>query len=70
MEDLEKSRATAKAGGGQDKLDARRKKGLMTARDRLEKLFQPGTFQECGLHAEHDCHNFGMEDKSMPADGV
>ena len=42
----------------------------MTARDRLEALFQTGTFQESGLHADHDCHNFGMEEKSMPGDGV
>jgi propionyl-CoA carboxylase beta chain len=68
--DLEKRRATARAGGGQDKLDARRKKGVMTARDRLDALFQPGTFQESGLHAGHDCHNFDMQDKTMPADGV
>jgi propionyl-CoA carboxylase beta chain len=70
LDDLEKRRATARAGGGQDKLDARRKKGLMTARDRIDALYQPGTFQEIGLHAQHDCHNFGMEDKAMPADGV
>ncbi len=70
VEELEKRRAAARAGGGQDKLDARRKKGVMTARDRLGKLFQAGTFQEAGLHAGHECHNFGMEEKPMPADGV
>ncbi len=70
LSDLEKRRATARAGGGLDKLDARRKKGVMTARDRLDALFQPGAFQESGLHAGHDCHNFGLEEKSMPADGV
>ena len=70
VEELEKRRAVARAGGGQDKLDARRKRGVMTARDRLEKLFQTGTFQEAGLHAQHECHNFGMQDKPMPADGV
>ncbi len=70
LEELEKRRAIARAGGGQDKLEARRKKGLMTARDRIEALFQAGTFQESGLHADHDCHNFGMEEKTMPADGV
>ncbi|HXR08892.1 MAG TPA: acyl-CoA carboxylase subunit beta [Candidatus Acidoferrum sp.] len=70
ISDLEKRRATARAGGGLDKLDARRKKGIMTARDRLDALFQPGAFQESGLHADHDCHNFGLEEKSMPADGV
>jgi acetyl-CoA carboxylase carboxyltransferase component len=70
LDELQKRRTTARAGGGQDKLDARRKKGLLTARDRLDKLFQPGTFQEWGLHADHDCHHFGMEAKSLPGDGV
>ncbi len=70
LDDLEKRRATARAGGGADKLEARRKKGVMTARDRIEALFQPGTFQESGMHAGHDCHNFGMEDKELPGDGV
>jgi propionyl-CoA carboxylase beta chain len=70
LEDLEKKRAAARTGGGQDKLDARRKKGVMTARDRIEALFLTGTFQESGLHAQHDCHNFGMEEKSLPTDGV
>jgi propionyl-CoA carboxylase beta chain len=70
LEELEKKRAAARAGGGQEKLDARRKKGVMTARDRIEGLFQSGTFQESGLHAQHDCHNFGMEEKSLPGDGV
>jgi len=70
LEELDKRRGAARAGGGQDKLDARRKKGVLTARDRIEALFHPGNFQESGLHAEHDCHNFGMEEKSLPTDGV
>jgi propionyl-CoA carboxylase beta chain len=70
MNELEKRRAAARVGGGEDKLEARRKKGLMTARDRIDQLFQPGTFQEWGLHADHDCHHFGLEKKSFPGDGV
>ena len=70
LDELEKRRNTARAGGGADKLDARRKKGVMTARDRLDALFQAGTFQERGMHADHDCHHFGMESKSLPCDGV
>ena len=70
LDELQKRRATARAGGGEDKLEARRKKGLLTARDRLDKLFQPGTFQEWGLHADHDCHHFGLESKSFAGDGV
>src|ERR1039458_4809091 len=70
LTDLEKRRAAARAGGGQDKLDARRKKGVMTARDRLDALLQTGSFQVSGLHAGHDCHNSGMQEKSMATDGV
>ena len=42
----------------------------MTARDRVLALFDPDTFLESGLHADHDCHDFGMEGKSLPGDGV
>ena len=70
LEDLEKRRAAARVGGGEDKHEARRKKGLMSARERLAAFFQKGTFQEWGMHADHDCHNFGMEGKPIPCDGV
>ena len=70
IEELESRREKVLAGGGKDKLEARRKKGLMTARDRLDNLFQAGTFMEFGMHAQHACHNFGMEKKELPADGV
>src|SRR5512140_2984877 len=70
LDELDQRRATARAGGGEDKLDARRKKGVMTARDRLNELFQGGTFQEWGQHADHDCHHFGLEKKPLPGDGA
>lgn len=70
LEELRERRETALAGGGRDKQEARRQKGLMTARDRLDNLFQEGTFLEFGMHAEHSCHNFGMEKKHLPADAV
>jgi propionyl-CoA carboxylase beta chain len=70
LEDLHERRKTVMAGGGEDKLAARRKKGLMTARDRLDNLFHKGTFLEFGMHAEHSCQNFGMEKKKLPADAV
>jgi len=70
LDDLNKRRAKIKAGGGEDKLEARRKKGLMTARDRLDVLFEANTFQEFGMHAEHTGINFGLDKKYMPADGV
>ncbi|BET66538.1 acyl-CoA carboxylase subunit beta [Opitutales bacterium ASA1] len=70
LKELETRRAKADLGGGKDKLAKRREKGQLTARDRLEALFDRGTFIEFGKHAAHACHAFGMQDKEMPADGV
>ena len=45
-------------------------KGLLTARERLEALFQPETFQETGMHIHHCGQHFGIADKGLPADAV
>lgn len=70
IDDLNQRRRSAMVGGGQDKIDKRHEKGVLTARERLDKLFEPGTFMEFGMHANHACTNFGMADKDMPGDGV
>ena len=70
LDELKQRRAAARAGGGEDKLEARRAKGIMTARDRVDELYQPGTFLEWGMHAQHDCHHFGLEKKELPCDAV
>lgn len=67
---LQEKRKVALAAGGADKLAERKKKGLLSARERLEAFFEPGTFMEFGLHAQHGCHEFGLADKSFPGDGV
>lgn len=69
-DELEKRRAVALEGGGKKKAEERHAKGRMTARERLEALFSKGTFQEFGLHVQHNTRNFGMEGKSIPTDGV
>ena len=70
MDELIKRREDAFNAGGKAKLEARRAKGLMTARDRIEALFDDGSFQEFGMHVQHNCHNFGMEKKVLPTDGI
>ncbi|MEM8549821.1 MAG: acyl-CoA carboxylase subunit beta [Verrucomicrobiota bacterium] len=70
LTELKKRRDKANAAGGKARVDKRHEKGLMTARERLEAFFTKGTFQEFGMHAAHSCHNFGMEKKEMPYDGV
>jgi len=70
LKELEEKRKVAYAAGGAEKLAERKKKGLLSARERLEALFQPGTFMEFGLHAQHACEDFGLAGKSFPGDGV
>lgn len=70
LQDLDKRRAHALVSGVPDKVEQRHKKGLLTARERVDSLFQSGSFQEFGMFAEHQCTNFGMAGKSLPADGV
>jgi acetyl-CoA carboxylase carboxyltransferase component len=70
IEALRERRRAVMAGGGEDKHAARRGKGLLSARERLDALFQPGTFQEFGAHVRHNARQFGLDGKDMPADGV
>lgn len=57
-------------GGGPDKVAAQHKKGKLTARERIEVLLDPNSFEEFGMFAEHNCSMFGMEDKKFLGDGV
>jgi acetyl-CoA carboxylase carboxyltransferase component len=47
-----------------------RSEGKLTARERVEKLLDPGTFVEEFMLAETPCVDFGMADKKLPSDGV
>lgn len=70
MTNLDERRTQVSLGGGQEKIDKRHDKGLMTARDRVSYLYEEGTFTETGMHVRHNCHNFGQDRKVIPADGV
>jgi len=70
LQTLRDRRAAIEAGGGSDKIAERHAKGLLSARERLEALFQPGTFQEIGMHVRHRARHFGLDKKEFPADGV
>jgi acetyl-CoA carboxylase carboxyltransferase component len=70
LADLQRRRRHILDGGGADKLQARRDQGVLPARDRLAALFDPGTFQEIGMHVRHQARHFGLDRKDLPADGV
>ncbi len=67
---LEEKRAAAALGGGQDRIDKQHAKGKLTARERIELLLDPGTFEEWDMFVEHRCSDFGMDQTSIPGDGV
>ena len=68
--ELRKRTSKAMLGGGKDRLEKQRQSGKLTARERVDALVDPGSFEETGLFAEHRATLFGMAGKDMPADGV
>ena len=67
---LNSKREEARMGGGQKRIDVQHSKGKLTARERIEVLLDPNSFEEYGLYVEHRCSDFGLEDKKHPGDGV
>ncbi|MGA7866931.1 MAG: acyl-CoA carboxylase subunit beta [Stellaceae bacterium] len=67
---LEEQRAAARAGGGVRRVEAQHRRGKLTARERLELLLDPGSFEEWDMFVEHRSHDFGIDEHKIPGDGV
>ena len=67
LAELEKQ---AELGGGRERIDKLHAEGKATARERLERLLDPGTFIELDKLKTHRCSDFGMESKKILSDGV
>ncbi|MGV3490045.1 MAG: carboxyl transferase domain-containing protein, partial [Devosia sp.] len=67
---LEQRRADARLGGGQRRIDAQHGKGKLTARERLDVLLDPGSFEEYDMFVTHRATDFGMDETIIPGDGV
>src|SRR5213595_768183 len=67
LADLERR---AELGGGEDRLKRQRAAGKLTARERVDLLFDTGTFEEIDKLVTHRCRDFGMADDLVPGDGV
>src|SRR5215204_4721465 len=67
LEDLERR---AELGGGEARLQKQHEAGKLTARERIDLLFDPGTFQEIDKLVAHRCRDFGMDEQVIPGDGV
>ncbi len=70
LQELERRRRAARLGGGEGRIEAQHRQGKLTARERIELLLDPGSFEEVDMFAEHRCGDFGMAGRRIPGDGV
>ena len=70
IEELQRRRAAAALGGGPERIEKLHARGKLTARERIQLLLDPGTFQELGVFVTHNCTDFGMEKRKVTGDGV
>ena len=68
--ELEERRAAARLGGGEARIKAQHAKGKLTARERIELLLDPGSFEEFDMFVEHRNTDFGADKNRIPGDGV
>ena len=70
LDDLRQRKQLVELGGGVDRIEKQHAKGKLTARERINLLFDEGTFVELDAFVKHRCTNFGMEKTNAPAEGV
>ena len=70
LSELRRRNAAAEAGGGRQRVERQHAAGKLTARERVDLLLDPDTFQEFDRFVEHRCDMFRMETQRVPGDGV
>jgi len=70
INELYDRRREVELGGGDAKINIQHQKGKLTARERIDLLVDEGSFVELNAFVEHQCHDFGLESKKGPGDGV
>jgi methylmalonyl-CoA carboxyltransferase large subunit len=70
IQELRNKKDQLRKGGGAERVKKQHQGGKLTARERIDRLVDPDTFQEIGMFAKHRATEFGMAGKELPADGV
>lgn len=70
IEEYKRRRAKIEQMAGAEVIEKRHQRGQWTARERIEYLFDPGTFTEIGLFVKNRTVHFGMDKAQVPAEGV
>jgi acetyl-CoA/propionyl-CoA carboxylase carboxyl transferase subunit len=68
--ELKEMKKRSRAGGGLDRLEKHHKQGKMSARERVDSLLDPGSFNEFDAFVTHQSSHFGMDKHKLPGDGV
>ena len=69
LQELERRNASALEGGGPERRERQHREGKLAARERLELLLDPGSFEELDRLVTHRCHDFDMDRQIVPGDG-
>jgi propionyl-CoA carboxylase beta chain len=70
LDEMRQRYAAARKGGGEERIARQHDAGKLTARERIEALLDPGSFQELDALVVHRSHDFDMEKKRIPGDGI
>ncbi|MEJ2210288.1 MAG: acyl-CoA carboxylase subunit beta [Anaerolineae bacterium] len=70
IQQLRALRARAELGGGQARIDRQHKKSKLTARERVLRFLDPGTFRELDPFVTHRTAGFGLEEQKYLGDSV
>ena len=70
LAELRELNENMRLGGGAKAIEKQHESGKLTARERIQKLLDDGSFVEIDAYVEHRCDNFGMGKKKIPGDGV
>ena len=70
LDDLQRRKQQAALGGGQRRIDAQHQRGKLTARERLNLLADPGSFEEFDSLVVHRASDFGVDQQRFPGDSV
>ena len=68
--ELHALKSAALLGGGERRIEQQHKKGKLTARERLDLLLDPGSFNELDMFVTHRSTDFGLDTQRIPGDGV
>ena len=70
LQELREKAEKERALGGTKQIEKQHQAGKLTARERLDLLFDPGSFCELDMFVRHRCTDFDMPQTHIPGEGV